>query len=148
MASLQVLHFLNYGFEKGKKMKVKKARKCLKIPVGFLWVPAVLSVLIAVVSCVNLDKIIINSPDLSKIEDGDYQGKSKVGPVRVTLDVAVRNGAIVSINLIQHFNGLGKKAEVIVPKIIEAQSLDVDVISGATGSSKAILKAVENALEK
>jgi uncharacterized protein with FMN-binding domain len=33
-----------------------------------------------------------------------------------------------------------------VPKIIEAQSLEVDVVSGATGSSKAILKAVENAL--
>jgi uncharacterized protein with FMN-binding domain len=40
----------------------------------------------------------------------------------------------------------GKKAEAIVPAIIEAQNLTVDVVSGATGSSKAILKAVENAL--
>ncbi|MDR0442026.1 MAG: FMN-binding protein [Treponema sp.] len=98
-------------------------------------------------SCVDLNKIIINSPDLDKISDGTYQGKSKVGPVRVTLDVTVKNKAMSSIVIIQHFNGRGKKAEAIVPKIIEAQNLDVDVVSGATGSSKAILKAVENALK-
>ena len=102
--------------------------------------------LVLAASCVNLKKIIINSPDLSRIADGIYQGNSKVGPVRVTLDVTMQSGAITSIDLIRHFNGLGKKAEVIVPRIIEAQSLDVDVVSGATGSSKAILKAVENAL--
>ena len=104
--------------------------------------------LILAVSCVNLKKIVINSPDLSSIADGVYQGNSKVGPVRVTLDVTMRSGAIASIEIIRHFNGLGKKAEAIVPTIIEAQSLDVDVVSGATGSSKAILKAVEDALSK
>jgi len=97
-------------------------------------------------SCVDLKKIIIKSPDLSKVADGIYQGKSKVGPVRVTLDVTVENKTMSSIVIIQHFNGRGKEAETIVPRIIEAQSLDVDVVSGATGSSKAILKAVENAL--
>jgi len=98
------------------------------------------------VSCVDLKKIIINSPDLSNVADGTYQGKSKVGPVRVTLDVTVENKNMSSIVILQHFNGRGKKAEAIIPKIIEAQSLDVDVVSGATGSSKAILKAIENAI--
>ena len=102
--------------------------------------------LILAVSCVNLKKIIIISPDLNKIADGVYQGNSKVGPVRVTLDVTMQSGVITSIEIIRHFNGRGKKAEAIVPQIIEAQSLDVDVVSGATGSSKAILKAVEDAL--
>jgi len=99
-------------------------------------------------SCVDLDKITIHSPDLNQVADGTYQGKSKVGPVRVTLDVTVKDRTISSINIIQHFNGRGKQAEAIVPAIIEAQSLDVDVVSGATGSSKAILKAIENALTK
>ena len=97
-------------------------------------------------ACVNLKDIVITSPDLSKVSDGTYQGNSKVGPVRVTLDVTVKDRVITSIELIKHFNGLGRKAEAIVPKIIEAQSLEVDIVSGATGSSKAILKAVENAL--
>ena len=105
----------------------------------------VLFAALAAISCVNLKEIIINSPDLSKIANGTYRGNSKVGPVRVTLDVTVKNNVMTSIDIIRHFNGLGKKAEVIVPKIIEAQNLDVDVVSGATGSSKAILKAVENA---
>jgi len=102
---------------------------------------------ILLAGCVNLDKIVITNPDLSKVNDGTYQGKSKVGPVRVTLDVTVKDKTITDIVIIRHFNGRGKKAETIVPRIIEAQSLEVDVVSGATGSSKAILQAVERALK-
>jgi len=104
--------------------------------------------LVLIASCVDLDKITINSPDLSQVADGTYQGKSKVGPVRVTLDVTVKDRTMSSIKIIKHFNGRGKRAEAIVPAIIEVQSLNVDVVSGATGSSKAILKAIENALTK
>ena len=96
-------------------------------------------------ACVNLDAVSIYNPDISNIADGIYRGSSKLGPVRVTLDVKVENGAYSSIQLIQHFNGRGKKAEVIISDVLEAQSLEVDVITGATGSSKAILKAIENA---
>ena len=118
---------------------------------GFGYLP-VLGILCAAVSvfigaCVNLDAIGITNPDLNRIADGSYQGNSRVGPVRVTLDVAVKDNTITSIQIIRHFNGRGKKAEVIVPRIIEAQSLEVEVISGATASSKAILKAVEDALK-
>ena len=105
-----------------------------------------LTILILAAACVNLDEIVITSPDLNKVADGVYQGESKVGPVRVTLEVTMQGNKITSINLIKHRNGRGKAAEAIVPKIIDAQSLDVDVISGATASSKAILQAAENAL--
>ena len=98
------------------------------------------------VSCVDFKSIVITNPDLSKIADGTYTGNSRVGPVRVTLDVTVDDHAITSIQIVRHFNGRGRKAEAIIPIIIEAQSLDVDVITGATGSSKAFLLAVENAL--
>ena len=97
-------------------------------------------------ACVNLDEIVITTPDLSKIADGAYRGNSKVGPVKVTLVVNMHSGAMTSIQIIEHRNGLGKKAEVIVSRVIDAQSLNVDVVSGATASSKAILLAVENAL--
>jgi len=106
-----------------------------------------LLVFIVAVSCTNTKNIVITTPDLSKIADGEYQGNSKVGPVQVTLDVTMQKGAITSIEIIQHRTGKGKKAEAIVPKIIEKQSLEVDVISGATYSSKAILQAAENALK-
>jgi uncharacterized protein with FMN-binding domain len=109
---------------------------------------AVFSMLALLSACVNLKDIAVQNPDLNTVANGTYRGNAKTGPVRVTLDVTVTDNTIVAINLIRHFNGLGKKAEAIIPKIIEAQSLEVDVVSGATGSSKAILLAVADALSK
>ena len=40
-----------------------------------------------------------------------------------------------------------QKAEGVVSRILEQQKNDVDAVSGATTTSKALLKAVENALE-
>ena len=104
------------------------------------------AVMLLLSACVDLNAIVIHNPDLQKIADGTYQGNSKVGPVRVSLEVTIEDGVYKSIRIIKHFNGRGKSAEAIVPAIIEAQSLEIDVISGASASSKAILKAVEDAL--
>ena len=101
---------------------------------------------ILIAACVDLNDIVVTTPDMSKIADGKYEGNSKVGPVRVKLEVTMQNGVITSIDIIKHFNGRGEKAEIIVPRVIQAQSLNIDVVSGATASSKALLKAVENAL--
>jgi uncharacterized protein with FMN-binding domain len=102
--------------------------------------------MILLAGCVDLSKVIIGNPDFSVVPDNTYRGQSKVGPVRVTVDVTMEGGTIKSIDLVRHFNGRGKKAEVIISRVIEAQSLNVDVISGATGSSKAILQAIERAV--
>jgi uncharacterized protein with FMN-binding domain len=89
-------------------------------------------------------------PDMGGKSDGLYRGNYTLSgsPVKVVLDVTIQNENIVAINIIDHFcSPIGKKAEKITGKIIEQQSLNIDAISGATGSSKAILKAVENALQ-
>jgi uncharacterized protein with FMN-binding domain len=89
-------------------------------------------------------------PDMSGKSDGLYRGNYILSgsPVKVVLDVTIQDKNIVAIKIIEHFcSPIGKKAEKITGKIIEQQSLNVDAISGATGSSKAILKAVENALQ-
>jgi uncharacterized protein with FMN-binding domain len=111
----------------------------------FLCVAGVSLVLSA---CVNLSKIEIHNFDLTNKADGTYRGESVVGPVKVVLDVVIKDRTITAIDLILHRNGLGKKAEAIIPTVIEAQSLEVDVVSGATGSSKAILQSIENALKQ
>jgi len=88
-------------------------------------------------------------PDMTPIADGIYRGKYNLSgtPVNVILDVIIKNYKIEKIEIVKHTcSPFGKKAEKIIDRIIEKQNLDVDVISGATGSSKAILKAVENAL--
>ncbi|MHB1154823.1 MAG: FMN-binding protein [Eubacteriales bacterium] len=97
----------------------------------------------------NLTKLAqddIPDVNLAEISDGDYQGSYSVFPVSVVVKVTVENYKIIHIELIKHFNGQGTPAEIILSKVEESQSLNVDIISGATYSSKVILKAIENAL--
>ena len=109
----------------------------------------VIPALMASCSTSRIRVIQVTLPDLTSKTDGTYRGEQSISgtPVRVTLDVVLRNRTIDSINIVQHIcSPIGRKAESIIEKIIERQSLDVDVVSGATASSKAILKSVENAL--
>lgn len=94
----------------------------------------------------QVDAISISDVDLSKIEDGVYTGYYDAKLVSAKVRVTVKNHRIERIELTEHNNGRGKPAEIIPDKVVEARSLDVDTVSGATSSSKVILKAIENAL--
>ena len=106
---------------------------------------------VLIIGCTTSYKsITAEMPDLGLIANGIYRGFYDLSstPIKVTLDVSVQNQKVTGIEIINHTcSPIGKKAEKITDIIIERQSLDVDVISGATASSKAILKAVENALQ-
>jgi uncharacterized protein with FMN-binding domain len=84
--------------------------------------------------------------DLETVPDGTYQGTYGSFPVRVDVTVTVTSHVITAIVIDRHDNGQGEDAEVIVDDIIGAQSLDVDLITGSSYSSKAILLAVMDAL--
>jgi len=89
-------------------------------------------------------------PNLNNIQNGTYRGEYSLPktPVSAVLDVTVQNHVLTAIKIIEHkCSPIGKKAESIIDRVIERQSLDVDAVSGATGSSKTILMAVENALQ-
>ncbi len=90
--------------------------------------------------------ITIANVDVSKVADGTYTGKCEVLWVAAEVNVTVKNHKIEGIDLVKHKNGRGTSAEIIPGKVVEAQSLEVDIVSGATSSSKVILKAIENAL--
>ena len=107
--------------------------------------------MLLIISCntSSLAEIKAFLPDMNEKINGVYRGSYSLSgtPVRVTLDVTVLNNDIIEIKIIKHTGSpIGRKAERITLNIIEEQSLEIDAISGATGSSKAILKAVENAL--
>lgn len=84
--------------------------------------------------------------DLTTLEDGTYTGSYQSFPVMAEVEVTINSHKITGIKLVKHINGQGKPAEVITDKVLEAQSLNVDSISGATYSSKVILMAIGNAL--
>jgi uncharacterized protein with FMN-binding domain len=88
----------------------------------------------------------VDDVDLSAITDGTYEGRYSAFPIQVVVSVTVTDHRIAKIDLIKHFNGQGGAANVIPEKVVEAQSLQVDAISGATYSSKVILLAIRDAL--
>ncbi len=84
--------------------------------------------------------------DMASIEDGVYSGSYSVFPVSAEVQVTVKDHRIAAIDLLKHNNGQGAPAEVIPGRVVEAQTLQIDSVSGATYSSRVILKAIEDAL--
>lgn len=86
--------------------------------------------------------------DMNLVSDGVYNGETEAGLVKVKVVTTVKNNAIKKIDIIEHQNGMGGKAEVITDKIIEENSYNVDAISGATLSSEAIKSSVSKSLKE
>jgi len=83
-------------------------------------------------------------------EDGTYEGVGEgyKGDIKVSVEVA--DGKITTIDVVeqQETEGLGDEAiKTVSERIIEAQSTEVEVVSGATSSSNGTMEAVKNALE-
>lgn len=95
----------------------------------------------------NIAEITIGDIDLTQIPDGVYTGHSDANWVAATVKVTVKDHRITQVEL-DHHHDRGIDAEVIPNRVIEAQSLQVDFVSGATSSSKVILDAIEKALEE
>ncbi len=90
----------------------------------------------------------VEEPQVTAIADGEYEGEYDLSLVYAKVKVTVHQGRIDKIDILKHDNGNGKAAENIFDKVIKEQKLGVNTVSGATASSKALLKAVENALKK
>jgi len=85
--------------------------------------------------------------DLSKTEDGTYEGKAGSFIVSADLNVFVKDHKISDIRIDRQNCGSGYEALDTIPRILEKQEAKVDAVSGATWSSKSIMSAVYNALE-
>ncbi len=106
---------------------------------------AVLMTAVFLQSCVT-PKFDVKTPQFSSLPDGTYRGRFDGGLVKATVDVVMAGGRIEKVTIVSHRCGKGKPAEVIVDDVVREQSLEVDAISGATRSSRIILKAIEVAL--
>lgn len=139
-----------------KVSKNLKGRKgvAVKIIVGVIIVALVAGIYFAANYMYQLSEykkriasISISNVDLSKIPDGSYTGSYNAIMIAAKVQVDVSNHSITNVKLLYHKNERGQKAESIVNEVKSAQSLKVDTITGATNSSKVILKAAQNALD-
>jgi len=91
----------------------------------------------------------INAVDLSRVADGNYRGDFTYGDFTYVVEVVVRSNRIEAIEILENRDSkYSKMAEAVAEKVMDRQQNNVDVITGATTTSKAFLKAIENALKK
>ena len=88
--------------------------------------------------------------DASNLKDGTYTGSGQGFKSTITVAVAIAGGKITNIEIVSAGDDepYFTNAKGLIPSVIAAQSTSVDTISGATYSSKGILVAIKNALEK
>ncbi len=96
----------------------------------------------------EVDKLVIADVPMSTVRDGTYEGEFTTALVAARVQATVITGRLESIKVLKHRHGPGHGADAIIDRVIAAQSLKVDAISGATTSSKVMLKAIQSALEK
>lgn len=94
----------------------------------------------------RIDSIMIEDVNLAQIDDGIYAGEFGEFLTSVKLEVTVEDHQITNIEIVEQRASPNHEALEVLDRIIEAQSPNVDVVSGATGSSKSIMLAVQNAL--
>ena len=91
----------------------------------------------------------IQDMDASNLPDGVYEGETAYSQSVIHVMVTVKDGKITKIeDPATDISTHTKYARGVFGKIIEKQNPNVDAISGATTTSKAYMKAVENALKK
>lgn len=93
------------------------------------------------------ENLAINPVNVAPLEDGRYPGSYDGGRWSNEVAVTISNHQITQIDVIKTVKF--EKPEVttaLINAVIEKQNTTVDVISGATVTSKAYLKSIENAL--
>lgn len=85
---------------------------------------------------------------LDKIADGSYRGESGNFIVFADLNVNVKDHQITGIEVVRQNCGPGYDALNTIGRIIDKQEAKVDVVSGATWSSKSIMAAAYDALDE
>ncbi len=86
---------------------------------------------------------------LPRREDGIYTGEGQGYQGPIAVEVVVRDGLVSAIRVVSHgeTRGLADRAiDTLVTRLIEHQSLGVDAVGGATGTSRGLLSAVKDAM--
>ena len=111
----------------------------------------IIAALIAITNGLSAGQnVALNGIDLSSISDGDYTGTYKQGRWTNTISVHVKNHVITGIDIVKDVlaAGITNCSDEVFRRVMEKQNTQIDAVSGATVTTKAYLKAIEDALKK
>ena len=95
----------------------------------------------------DVKRVELKGLDLPGVPDGTYKGHFDGARWTNTLEVTVANEMITDIKVVSPPLYVDDDfSSKLINGVIEKQSLDIDVVSGATVTTKAMLKAIENAV--
>ena len=92
-------------------------------------------------------RLVVNEVNLLSLENGLYRGKYNDGRWSNEVEVEIKNHQIKEIEIIQDMTVSDSTvSKELFKRVIEKQRVKVDVVTGATVTSKAYLKSIELAL--
>jgi len=90
----------------------------------------------------------IESPDLTRVPDGLHRGSATYAGFQYVVEVEVEGSCITAVNVIQNREShYARFAEAVLERMVRDQTPSVDGITGATTTSKCLMKAAEAALK-
>ncbi len=124
---------------------MKKAFKVIRTIVIIFVVLAGVMLLVGTKDLSTMAKTIINPVEITELKDGTYEGYYQFSRWEAKVQVTVKDGVITQVKSLKEV--FPNVSDELNEKIVKEQKNDVDAVSGATVTSKAYLKAVENALQ-
>lgn len=92
-------------------------------------------------------ELTIEDQDLSSIHNGVYYGSQKLGRTLYGVQVTIKDYVITDIKVVSNRkNNYAKRAEGVIQNVLARGNVNADIVTGATTSSKALLKAIEQAI--
>jgi uncharacterized protein with FMN-binding domain len=114
--------------------------------IGIIFLVFILCMIVfATIDLNEVKKLEIGDIDLSKLEDGTYEGIYNGSRWTNKVSVTIKDKKIESIVVLENDKPITKE---LFKKVIEQQNLDIDTVGGATADTKSYLKSIENALNK
>jgi len=87
--------------------------------------------------------IFFTSPMISYRYPGTYEGSARCLHVRARVSVTVGATGVTAVELLERPPG---NMDAVIARIVAARGVPVDAVTGATVSSRVLMKAVDNAL--
>ncbi len=87
--------------------------------------------------------------DIDEVADGVYRGSGRGYGGNIVVEVEISGGQLIRVDVLEHAEtpGIGGPAiERVPPEMVEKQTTEVDVYSGATATTWGVIEAVESAL--
>lgn len=113
------------------------------------FVLSILSIFIFLAACSDTGKSTEGRTEGIEVEDGIYEGEANGNNGPVLVEVTVENNEIVEVEVVEHNeteNIAANAFEETSERIVENQSVEIDIVTGATTSSEAVIEATKEAL--